>query len=334
MSTSLKCDDCQKNDGLFQCCHCNQRLCIRCCNKHYKKVTAEIEHLHELSDHLLTKIIHIKTNLDQQKNETIEQCHKWRIDTINTINKAHTLIIQTIHDEYELLCKEYDLFVDKEMSYINIDKNELMQMKKRSLGSLLSSPTTSITTDSNKSMNTIKKRIETFTQNIDDLGKFSFQVKLPPFIIDDNLRVESNFGDSKRSTSAAWQNDDYINDISSTQPEEITKKVDPQTINNSSDTTNSTSHNSPHRTSFSPPDKNEDTYENIQLKCDQEGLSIEIEQSQKNDGIINQRRTYMQACGVRRRTTDLPFRPSNTERLLNDYPWLYHRANSTPSFIQ
>ncbi|CAF4565177.1 unnamed protein product, partial [Rotaria magnacalcarata] len=33
-----------------------------------------------------------------------------------------------------------------------------------------------------------------------------FQVKLPSFDIDDNLRVESRFGDATRSTSATWQN--------------------------------------------------------------------------------------------------------------------------------
>jgi hypothetical protein len=325
MSASLKCDDCQKNDGLFQCCHCNQRLCIRCCNKHYKKVSAELEYLHELSDHLLTKIIHIKTNLEKQKNETIEQCHKWRIDTINTINKAHTLIIQTIHDEYEILSKEYDLFVDKEMSYINIDKNELIRMKKRNLGSLLASPSSSITTDSNKSMNTIKTRIERFTNNTDQLEKFSFQVKLPTFIIDDNLRVESSFGDITRSTSATWQNDD--DDIPSSEPDVTSRNVESRIISN-------TANNSPHRTSFSsssPSNDDEDksqSIEHIQLKRDQdcslEGVAIQIEQ----------RRTSMQACGVRRRTTDLPLQRSNTDRLSNDYPWLYHRTNSTPSFIQ
>jgi hypothetical protein len=209
MTSSLKCDDCQTNDGLFQCCHCNQRLCIRCCNKHYKKVTIELERLHELSDRLVAKIVHTKNDLERQKNETLEQCHKWRVDTINTINKAHTLIVQTIHDEYETLGKEYELFVQKEMTHIHIDQNELIRMKKGNLGSILSSPSTS-TIDSTNSIDTIRKRIETFAKNIDETGKFLFQVKLPIFDIDDNLRVESRFGDATRSTSATWQNADDI----------------------------------------------------------------------------------------------------------------------------
>jgi hypothetical protein len=228
ISTSFKCNDCQKHDGLFQCCHCNQHLCIRCCNKHYKKVINEIEHLHELSDLLLTKIFHIKTDLERQKNETIEQCQIWRIEKINTINKAHALIIQTIQDEYEILCKEYDLFVEKEMSNINIDKNQLIKMKKVNLSSLLSSSSTTkgtTTIDSKKSMDTIKQRIETFAKRIDDKGKFSFQVKLPTFDIDDNLRVESCFGDIARSTSAICQTEDFANNRSSIKSEQISKKV-------------------------------------------------------------------------------------------------------------
>jgi hypothetical protein len=208
MASSLKCDDCQTNDGLFQCCHCSQRLCIRCCNKHYKKVTVELERLHELSDRLVAKIVHTKNDLERQKNETLEQCHKWRVDTINTINKAHTLIVQTIHNEYETLGKEYELFVQKEMARIHVDQNELIRMKKGNLGSILSSPTS--TTDTTNSIETIRKRIETFAKNIDETGKFLFQVKLPTFDIDDSLRVESRFGDVTRSTSATWQNEDDI----------------------------------------------------------------------------------------------------------------------------
>ncbi len=190
-------------------------------------MTHEIEHIHELSDRLLTKIFHIKTDLERQKNETIEQCQIWRIETINTINKAHTLIIQTIQDEYEILCNEYDLFVEKEMSHINIDKNQLIKMKKVNLSSLLSSTTTPppTTIDSKKSMDTIKQRIETFAKRIDDKGKFSFQVKLPTFDIDDTLRVESCFGDITRSTSAIWQSEDFANNRSLTELEQISKKV-------------------------------------------------------------------------------------------------------------
>lgn len=225
MATSLKCDDCQTNDGLFQCCHCNQRLCIRCCNKHYKKVTIELERLHELSDRLVAKIIHTKNDLERQKNETLEQCHKWRVDTINTINKAHSLIVQTIHDEYETLGKEFELFVQKEMASIHIDQNELMRMKKNNVGSLLSTPS-NLTTDSTNSIDTIRKRIEAFAKTIDETGKFSFQVKLPSFDIDDSLRVESRFGDITRSTSATWQN---VNETSFSeepnQDDELTKNV-------------------------------------------------------------------------------------------------------------
>jgi hypothetical protein len=229
MASSLKCDDCQTNDGLFQCCHCNQRLCIRCCNKHYKKVTIELERLHELSDRLVAKIVHTKNDLERQKNETLEQCHKWRVDTINTINKAHTLIVQTIHDEYETLGKEYELFVQKEMAHIHIDQNELMRMKKGNLGSLLSTPS-NLTTDSTNSIDTIRKRIETFAKNIDETGKFSFQVKLPIFDIDDSLRVESRFGDVTRSTSATWQNGNnmsssLLNEESLIQDDELVKNV-------------------------------------------------------------------------------------------------------------
>lgn len=206
IDSSLKCDDCQTNAGLFQCCHCNQRLCIRCCNKHYKKVTIELERLHELSDRLMAKIVHTKNDLERQKNETLEQCHKWRVDTINTINKAHTLIVQTIHNEYEILGKEYELFVQKEMANLNIDQNELLRMKKGNLGSILTTPSTTASETVN-SIDTVRKRIETFAKNIDEAGKFLFQVQLPDFDIDDRLRVESRFGDVTRCTSATWQHE-------------------------------------------------------------------------------------------------------------------------------
>ncbi len=80
------------------------------------------------------------------------------------------------------------------------------------------------------------------------------------------------------------------------------------------------------------------------MKCEQDGslqgVAIQIEQSHKTDGMIERRRTCMQACGVRRRTTILPPRSpsssssSNTERLSNDQPWLFSRTHSTPSFNQ
>ncbi|UJR35504.1 hypothetical protein I4U23_028258 [Adineta vaga] len=207
VAASLKCDDCRTNDGLFQCCHCDQRLCIQCCNKHYKSITVELERLHELSDRLVAKILHAKNDLERQKNEALEQCHKWRVDTINTINKAHTLIVQTVHDEYETLGKEYESFVQQGMTHIHVDQNELMRMKKSNLGSLLSAPSTD---DSTNAIDTIRRRIETFAKTVDETGKFSFQVKLPIFYIDDSLRVETRFGDVSRSTSATWKNDDTM----------------------------------------------------------------------------------------------------------------------------
>jgi hypothetical protein len=176
----------------------------------------------------VAKIIHTKNDLERQKNETLEQCHKWRVDTINTINKAHTLIVQTIHDEYENLGKEYELFVQKEMAHIHMDQNELMRMKKGNIGSLLSTPS-SLTTDSTNSIDTIRKRIEAFAKNIDETGKFSFQVKLPNFDIDDSLRVESRFGDITRTTSATWQNGDNLSSSLLTekpiQDDELVKNV-------------------------------------------------------------------------------------------------------------
>lgn len=217
MASSLKCDDCQTHDGLFQCCHCNQRLCIRCCNKHYKSVTVELERLHELSGRLVAKIVHTKNDLERQKNEALEQCHKWRTDTKNTIDKAHALIIQTINDEYETLSKEYELYVQKGMQHIHIDQNELLRIRKGNSGSNLSSTPSfsSSTLNSKNSIETIRKQIEAFAKNIDETGKCLFQVKLPIFDIDDNLRVESRFGDITRSTCATWQNGTDLQSTSS-----------------------------------------------------------------------------------------------------------------------
>lgn len=89
----------------------------------------------------------------------------------------------------------------------------------------------------------------------------------------------------------------------------------------------------------------EDTYrsiQHVQLKREQdgsvEGVSIQIEQSHNNDGITERRRTCMQACGVRRRTTVLPPRPppspSNPDRSSDGQSWLYYRTHSTPTFTQ
>jgi hypothetical protein len=83
--------------------------------------------------------------------------------------------------------------------------------------------------------------------------------------------------------------------------------------------------------------------QHVQLKREQdgslEGVAIQIEQSHNNDGIVERRRTCMQACGVRRRTVVLPPRPpsspassSSADRSSNDQPWVYYRTNSTPSF--
>lgn len=67
-----------------------------------------------------------------------------------------------------------------------------------------------------------------------------------------------------------------------------------------------------------------------------EGVAIQIEQSHKTEGMIERRRTCMQACGVRRRTTIISPRPSatNTDGFSFDKPWLYYRTYSTPSFTQ
>jgi hypothetical protein len=206
ISSSLKCYDCHKHDGLFQCCHCNQRLCIRCCNKHYKIFNNELEYLNELTDRLLTKNFFIKIDFEKEKNLTIEQCQQWRIESINKINQIHTLIIQTIQDEYEILSREYEDFVEKEMSKINI---ELLKIKQTNLGSLISSSTTTtMRKDSKTSIDLIKERIEAFAKQIEDKRKCSFQLKLPIFDIDDNLRVESSFGKSRRSTSVISNDED------------------------------------------------------------------------------------------------------------------------------
>ena len=91
---------------------------------------------------------------------------------------------------------------------------------------------------------------------------------------------------------------------------------------------------------------NEDSYrsiQHVQLKQEEdgslEGVAIQIEQSHKTDGMIERRRTCVQACGVRRRTTNLPPRPpssssTTTDQSFNDHPWLYYRTHSTPSFTQ
>ena len=158
----------------------------------------------------MTKIVRTKSDLERKKNEIIEQCHQWRIDTMNSINRAHTLIIQTIHHEYELLSKEYELFVDQEMVLINIDRRELSRMKKKgTLGSLLS--TLSSNTNLSQSFGTIKARIEAVADRIDRTGLRYFNVHLPAFHIDETLRVESQLGDTVRSTSALSQTDGHLN---------------------------------------------------------------------------------------------------------------------------
>ena len=175
-------------------------------------MTNELEYLNELSDHLLTKIFYNKIDLEKQKNQILEQSHQWRIDIINKINHAHALIIQTIQDEYEILSKEYERFVEEEMSNINLIKNELFKMKKGNLGSLLSSSTSK---DFKSSLDVIRERIETFVERIDQKGKFTFQVKLPDLNLDENLRVESSFGDMVRSISAIRTSTDEFDSNSS-----------------------------------------------------------------------------------------------------------------------
>lgn len=68
-----------------------------------------------------------------------------------------------------------------------------------------------------------------------------------------------------------------------------------------------------------------------------EGVAIQIEQSNKTDGMIQRRRTCMEACGVRRRTTMLPPKSpssSNSQGSSNGQSWNYFRTHSTPSFTQ
>jgi len=173
----LKCNDCQNHDGIFQCYHCNQQLCIRCCNKHHKKITYDVKHVNQLTDKLLAKIIQTKQFFEQEKNQTIEQCHQWHIETINTINRAHQLMIQTIHREYEALCKDYDDFMKKQAS-IDVQK----------------------------------ERINFLTKQINEIDNCSFRIQLPKFEIDDKLRVESSFGENTRSTSVIWQDESINND--------------------------------------------------------------------------------------------------------------------------
>ncbi|CAF1679206.1 unnamed protein product [Adineta ricciae] len=109
------------------------------------------------------------------------------------------------------------------MAHIHVDQNELMRMKKSNLGSLLSTSTSSSTNDSPNAIDTIRKRIETFAKTVDETGRFSFQVRLPTFYIDDSLRVESRFGDVTRSTSATWKNDDNLPTSPSTERLDFSK---------------------------------------------------------------------------------------------------------------
>ena len=111
------------------------------------------------------------------------------------------------------------------MLFINSDQNQLMRIKKGNLGSLLSSTTI----DSKKSIDMIKQRLGVFSKRVDDKEKFSFQVKLPEFTIDDTLRVESKFGDMIRNISAISQNEDFIKDAPETEHEELSKKVNNST---------------------------------------------------------------------------------------------------------
>ena len=143
-------------------------------------MTNELEYLNELTDRLLAKIFFIQTDLEKEKKLTIEQCQQWRIESINRINQAHALVIQTVQDEYEVLSKEYEGFVEKEMAQINV---ELLKIKKGNLGSLISSPTTT-RKDARTSLDLIKERIETFAQQIEDRKKCSFEVNLPTYDID------------------------------------------------------------------------------------------------------------------------------------------------------
>ena len=79
---------------------------------------------------------------------------------------------------------------------------------------------------------------------------------------------------------------------------------------------------------------NDDTYysiEQVQLKREQDGSSkgslIQLEKSHRNDRIIDQEKTSMEAIGVRRKAL-------SKGRSSDDYPWFYYKRDLSPSYIQ
>lgn len=350
-TTLLKCDDCQKHDGLFQCCHCHQRLCIRCCNKHHKKVTVELEQLHTLTDRLKSKVLHIKNDLERQKNEALEQTHKWRLDTINIINRAHQLVIQTIHHEYEFLSKDYEDFVDKEMLHLNIDKNHLSRMKRDNVGSLISSlSVTPVENDSDHSIDAIRQRIEAFAKQIDETGKFSFQVILPNIEVHETPKVESCFGDVTRSSTISWENEP-IDEQTTTIDEQKSVQDDASTTTTENSLIEEETPAAPRRivsTPFHCPSTNHlnNSSGRRHTYTFHRTLSIppsfiqhdhhDLDESQRYDGIIARRRLRFDVCSPRRRTTAALSSRSlsvQNDRLLK-HSWFYNPTVTTASFIQ
>ena len=180
----------------------------------------------------MKKAIYKKTDLEKRKAETIETCHQWRIDTINIINRAHKLLVQTVDDEYEILRKEYELYIDKEMMYINIDKSGFIKTKEDQFSSLIvplsfssTAGATTATPDSTKSLDAIKQCMEALIKHIDRIQNISFQVKFPSLDIYDNLKVESRFGDITRTANVTEKLENYINKTPFAESEVIQKKV-------------------------------------------------------------------------------------------------------------
>ncbi len=163
-------------------------------------------------------------------------------------------------------------------------------------------------------------------------------------------RYDSAYGTAPSSPSSSLNPPPHHYSSASALHEQPSKKFSYSSYNDFSSFSDNRRHTHTfHRTS-SPTfqnnnNDNNDTYrsvQHVQLKREQdgslEGVAIQIEQSHNTDGMIERRRTCVQACGVRRRTTVLPPQPSssssNTDRSSNDQPWLYSRTNSTPSFTQ
>lgn len=199
-------------------------------------------------------------------------------------------------------------------------------MKKGNLGSLISSPSSSSTIstatkiNSKISMDIIKQRIETLVKTIDKKSQFSLQIKLPKFDIDhDNLRVESSFGNTTRSTSAIWQDEDFNNHQSEKKDNSPSSENDLDFQSDRYDSTYGTSSSSSNSSLH------------IYLQDSSPLLTNQFNRRHTYTPSLNNHRTR----GLRRRTTALPIQSSilHKEKLSNEYPSFFYRTNSTPSFI-